>query len=140
MVSLKLNLRQNKKAQVFTGDLLIGITIFLLAFGGIIVFLYYSQSKVSLPNLVDDGKVVSRTVAGSGELGVRTEAGGVNTVKLRDIAEENYTNLKSDIGVRSDFCIFFTDLDGDMVDVAGKYTIGTNGTEINVSGYKCGER
>ncbi|MEA3431035.1 MAG: hypothetical protein U9R08_07210 [Nanoarchaeota archaeon] len=129
-----------RKGQVFTGDLLVGIMIFLIAFGGIVVFLYYSETKVALPNLIDDGKLVSRTVTGAGGVGVRGEEGEIDLNKLRDLGEDNYTELKNDLGVRSDFCVFFLDLEGKMVDVGGKYTIGSNGTEINVSGFKCGER
>ncbi|MBW3015324.1 hypothetical protein KY330_02805 [Candidatus Woesearchaeota archaeon] len=117
--------------------------IFLIAFGGIIVFLYYSESKVPLSRLVNDGKVLSRTLT-SADKGVVGAGNDISWPKLRGMNSKDYDDLRQELGVVSDFCIFLVDLEDNVIGIPVedsldiKYSIGADDGTILLSGRNCG--
>jgi len=126
------------KAQVFTWDLLIGITIFLLAFVGVVVFLYYSETGLPLQNLVTEGRAISRSVTGT--TGVRLQGTNeIDTSKLQDLGQQDYQVIKSQLGVKSDFCIFLVDLHNQVYQFGDRISIGSGSDDVKISGFNCGQ-
>lgn len=137
----------NNKGQAFTSDLIIGVVIFFLVFGAVIIFFYKSASNEALPDLVEDGKNAANALTlKDGEMSILNDARGVNYAKLvNNISMMDYQSLKNKLGVRSDVCFFLVDMNDNVIPLISdnpridKISIGDNSGTVNVSGYACGK-
>ncbi|MBI2136912.1 hypothetical protein HYU12_00125 [Candidatus Woesearchaeota archaeon] len=60
----------------------------------------------------------------------------VNTEKLEKLASKDYETLKKELGIKSDFALYFEDENGKPISITGKPCIGSK--YVKVSGYDCG--
>ena len=61
----------------------------------------------------------------------------VSTLRLNNIAESDYDKLKDDLGVESEFVIYFEDAEGNLAEVMDTPCIGSGYATVN--GHKCNE-
>ena len=61
----------------------------------------------------------------------------IHEEKLEEIVEMDYKELKENLNVENDFCVYFEDEDGNLVEIKGVKAIGSEIIEIN--GVPCGQ-
>lgn len=137
--------RQNtsmRRGQAWSVDLVVGVLIFLLVIG-----LFYSLLSRNINDDTTQLKVESETVANKlsdNTMNSLLTNGEVDPEKMKTFTEKEISELKAELGVNNDFCIFFEDDTGNIVPIiindSGTqkvyYSIGSK--EINVSGHECG--
>jgi len=115
-------LLENKRAQVWSLDLLVAGIIFLI---GIVVLYNYainysSQSKSNLDELFYEGNLASELILSEEDFGILSE-GVVNQSKLETFYNLNNSEKKNILGVRHNFYFNMTGLEilGNSTDYVG---------------------
>lgn len=137
-----------RRGQAWSVDLVVGVLIFLLVIG-----LFYSLLSRNVNDDTTQLKVESETIAN--KLSDDTENsliknGEVDSEKLKELKTKTLSpgdieDLKAELGISNDFCVFFEDNEGNIVPIVVDdgsddqevyYSIGSK--DINVSGCECG--
>ncbi len=140
------------RGQSWSMDLIIGVVIFLLAIG-VIYAVLTSKAKEDITPLRIESEVVATKLVNSeptqsNELVIisnnQLDLAKLNTITEKAQTPEGYEALKTQLGIKSDFCIVLLDERGNVVyltDNAGKqYTgIGPNDENFKISGTPCGQ-
>lgn len=137
-------MKKNKvKAQTWSFDMLAAIAMFMVIFILFFSMLLYTGTKDTTQELSTDAELLTTAVEETQGFKF-IENGKVNLEKLEEIRTKDYTQLKFDLGIDADFCIYFVDEEGNLVNINNdlgdpnpQYTIG--GGEITVGGTPCGE-
>ena len=129
------------KAQIISIDVVLAIALFL----AILIFFMSLVSDAFIPegnsNLNEEAEDIMKKVLNRNSSRL-VESSVVNETLLKDLADEEYPSLKKELRVVSDFCIYFEDDQGNIMNIndAGnpytKYGIGSE--KINLSGIPCG--
>ncbi len=131
-----------RRGQAWSIDLVVGVLIFLLVIG-----LFYSLLSRNVNDDTTQIKIESESIANrlsdNSEYSL-LENGEINSDKIKDFSNKNIDQLKAELGVKNDFCIFFEDDAGHIIPIvvngsSGQeiyYSIGSQ--DINVSGCECG--
>ena len=122
-------------SQAFSMDIMLAVIIFI----GTVLFFYAilntTQSSKADELQNDASKVLTDLL--SGNPGVKiTDGNTINATKLGELLG-NYSELKSKLKVKNDFCIYFEDEDGNVIYINSTYT-GIGSGIINVSNIPCG--
>ena len=127
-----------KKAQTWSTDAVVGVVLFFLA----VILLFYlsgpiAENRQTIKLQADADKLPS--IVGTGNLtGTFIDGANVNTGKLAAVSNISYENLKSLLGIESEFCIYFEDEKGNIVPVQGD-RMGIGSSLVNLSGTGCNE-
>ena len=125
---------------------MISVLVFVLGVVILLYFLLFSSGK----HVIEQLKIESETIPlriSSSKTATDNLAfvidGKVDKNKLNDIAGMNYPQLKSQLGVRNEFCIYIEDKDGNIVNISGdiekEYVTGVGNPEFRISDeYNCG--
>lgn len=104
-----------KNAQSWSIDLIVGVIIFMLIIA-IFYALLTSKSKPTLENLEDDTRsVVSKISAEEGQSFGIIENGVINQEKFDELCDKDYEDVKAELGIKSDFCIYLEDENGNII-------------------------
>lgn len=127
-----------KKGQTFSTDAVIAVVIFILA----AMVLFYltgpaAKNRRSEKLEADAQKLPGILSAGQNMTIFFVHGTKVDEKKLGETAKLSYDNLKTLIGVESDFCIYFEDDKGNIVPTGNKVGIGS--PLVNLSGKACNE-
>ncbi len=132
---------RRKKGQIWSVDTLIAFIIFLSAVAFFMI--YFSGTQDSSVQTKQDAEFIPQVLS--------ADAGGIPLIKsntidkdtLRTLVTMNYTQLKALLGVQSDFCIYFVDKNGNLINLTeelGPAAVGTTNTiygigngQINIS-------
>ena len=126
------------RGQMWSVEIIIALTVFIVVFVGVLSLMVFSgrdqyqeqhTETVNLASLMQE----DYGLINSGTLDKRT---------FSQLAEMNYTQLKTQLGARSDFCIFIEGEDGKIMPVRfnGKNYSGIgNGSGITIGGKPCGQ-
>lgn len=134
----------DKKAQTWSTDLLLAAGLFLLTF---VVFFYVIQSSLPgnrVADLKDESTIISLKVSdGSGQNSalIFIVNNKVDNNRLIIIANTDYEELKAKLGLSNDFCIYFEDENGNLInlsEVTGQSGVGIGSSRIKISGIPCG--
>ncbi len=132
-------MRREKCGQAWALEVLLAVSVFVIIFVFVFSLIGFSQDDpykklqsqtISLANAVTQDSTFAFVSRGQ-----------VDKEKFAELATMNYRDLKKKLGIKDDFCIFFEDSEGNMVNVSvgGKtYTAIGNGSSINLSGVPCG--
>ena len=127
-----------KKAQTFSTDAVVAVAMFVIA----VIMLYYlsgsaTKNKQS-EQLQSEAEKLPATLSSQQNLtSVFIQGSKINEQKLREAINMSYDNLKSLFGVKSDFCIYIEDENGNLVPMEGKVGIGS--PLANFSGKSCND-
>ena len=129
----------NLSSQAFSMDIMLAIIIFL----GTIFFFYAilnnTQGSKTAELQDEASKVLTGIVSKDSGVGI-TDGTKINTTKLEEMLG-NYSNIKSKLKVKNDFCIYFEDEDGNIIYInitQSKNYTGAGSEIINVSNIPCG--
>ena len=121
--------------------------LFVTAVVVLVYFLVFSSGKKTLDQLKLDSQVIPLKIMASKSDTTNNLAfiidGKVDKSRMKSFASIEYEDLKSEFGVVSDFCIFFEDKDGKLINLTSDLdeennVIGIGNKNFKVSGYDCG--
>lgn len=134
------------KSQTWSLDVLIAVSVFI---AGIIIFFYlitFSGEKGVKDELASESELIPENLISASENDAKSTTivigNKVDPDRLKYLLTKPYNQLKSELGVRSDFCIHFEDENGNIIDLDDdpdrtQYSIGhpkLNLTFINETG------
>lgn len=127
-----------KKGQTFSTDAIVAVVMFVIA----VIMLYYLSGPATTnkqsAKLQSEAEKLPATLSSQQNLtSVFIQGSKIDEQKLREAINLSYDNLKSLLGVESDFCIYLEDENGNIVPMEGKVGIGS--PLANFSGKGCNE-
>jgi hypothetical protein len=129
------------KSQTFSMDILIALGIFI---AGIVVFLYLigGNSEKDIGNkLVSESEILPQRLIAADDISKTNTTiiigNRVDTLLLNKSISKNYTAMKNDLDMVSDFCIHFEDDNGNLVDLDEdscwvQYSMGNSRFALNI--------
>ncbi len=119
-----------KSGQVWSIELSLTITLFFVAlvvFGMIVL-----KKNPTSGELVSDAEKTMQYISSSGNSSFIDK----NVLDRNKALTTNYSQLKKELGIKSDVCIYFEDKEGRIVQINGKNSLGEG--NITVNGASCG--
>lgn len=125
-----------KKSQAWSFDIIIGVILFVGAFFAFYVILK-QQTEEPVDTLRDDAELIaSELLSETSPLNI-VENGKINEGKLQQLIG-NYPALKSQVRIKSDFCIYLEDQEGNVIYITQSPDVtGIGSPEISVSEIEC---
>src|SRR3989344_1872448 len=129
---------QNRKSQAWSVDVILAVVIFMGSF-----FLYYALANSSpdseVAGLKADANSVIKQVSNEGNTLSVVSQQEINITKIGELKNLNYDDLKSQLRVDGDFCIYIEDEKGNLVMINESYR-GVGSQNINISGVPCSQK
>lgn len=131
-------MQKMKKGQTFSTDAIVAVVMFVIA----VIMLYYLSGPATTnkqsEKLQSEAEKLPATLSSQQNLtSVFIQGSKIDEQKLRESINLSYDNLKSLLGVESDFCIYLEDENGNLVPMEEKAGIGS--PLVNFSGKGCNE-
>lgn len=128
-----------KKGQTYSLDIILAVGVFVVAITFLFIYVGTRQEAISIEELEREGEYLTEVLRNSpNKTFVIIESGNkINKKRLDVVANLSYSEIKQGVGVRSDFCVYLEDRDGNLVNVTGNLT-GFGSPAVNISGYRCG--
>ena len=130
-----------KKGQSWSLDVVIGIAVFMVAITFLFFYTGAKQESISVDQLELQGEQIADLLTNApNQTFVVIESGNkISKRKLDELARHDYRSVKSQLGIRSDFCIYFEDAQGNLVLINESLpVVGIGSQETTVAGYNCG--
>jgi len=135
----------SKRAQTWSTDTLVAAAIFVLA----LIIFFYVISLSTEKNIVEELKLEGVKIPlkfvssseGNNDTLVFIIGNKVDKEKLQQIASMSYYDLKRKLGIKNDFCIYFEDENGNLInisDIVGIPVAGIGSPNVTISGIQCG--
>ena len=124
-----------ERAQVWSVDVLLAVVIFV----AVILVFYTSMTQkqeVKVEDLEAEASSLKAELEQNHDISFLKEE-EVNQTRLEDFSTKDYDELKKELGIKGEFCIFYEDEEGNLVLVNNKAGIGKG--DINICGTPCGE-
>ena len=125
------------KAQTWSFDVIIAITVFIIAFVFFYGIISYAGVKPDAQQLVDQGNLIVKTLS-SGDSSVIVN-NKLNKDNLESFAALTEEQQKDYLGVSEDFCIYFETDNGSVIEII-KNEIGENERGIGSKNIEIGNR
>ena len=129
---------QNRKSQAWSVDVILAVVIFMGSF-----FIYYALANSSpdseVAGLKADANSVIKQVSNEGNTLSVVSQQEINITKIGELKNLNYDDLKSQLRVDGDFCIYIEDEKGNLVMINESYR-GIGSPNINISGGPCSQK
>lgn len=132
-----------KKSQMWSLDSIIATVVFISALSAFIIIISTDFGTIKADDLKSEADLIPRMLVTVEENEVSLiESGKISHNKLKRIMGYEYDDLKSKLGVRSDFCIYFEDMEGNLINISHILSEGESvavgNSRINVSdGIQC---
>ena len=123
-----------RKSQAWSMDIMIAFIIFI---GTIFVFYSIVSNKQSVKDdeLQDDAsKVLENVVSEDPDLGI-VDGIEVDDIKLQELLEEDYSELKKKLRIENEFCIYLEDEEGNVIPIQDQSGVGSG--KIKIGGEGC---
>lgn len=136
-LKMKTNSLRLKTSQAFSMDIMIALVVFIGT-----IFVIYSviggNKDVKVSELEDDAsKVLKNVVSESSSVGI-VDGIEVNITKLEELLGKDYSEIKKQIRVKNEFCIFLEDEDGNIIYITtDPDRPGVGSDKINISDIPC---
>lgn len=124
------------KSQAWSIEVMIAVVIFMG-----VIFLFFSLLSsgpgTKEKELEEDAaRVISDIYSDDPVIGI-LDGNRINSTKLEDILGMNYSDIKGQLKLRNDFCLYFEDENGDIIYLNYTHS-GIGSSSINVSNVSCG--
>lgn len=130
--------KRMKRGQTFSTDALIAVVLFFMA---AIMLFYLSEpaadSRQAGKLQRDSESLILALSSEQNTSAVFIKGAKIDTGKLDATVNLSYESLKNQLGVDSDFCVYFEDEQGNIVPIKGKMGVGS--PLANFSGRSCNE-
>ncbi len=127
-----------KKAQTWSTDALVAVFIFLFIAIAIMFIAGNLVESKKFEQLSAEGELISEGITSPKvpEVPGFIEGTKLNKEKLEEFTNTSYNDLKSLLGLSSDFCIHIEDDEGYLINVTENIT-GVGSPKAKVSGVRC---
>ena len=122
---------KKKNTQAISLDLILAVFLFMIIITGvfyIVTNMQKNQGSVTvkieseyLPNMLEENVTANSILVGN----------KIQAYKLYNLTGKNYTDLKNELGMKNDFCIYFVDEEGYLVKINNKTGLGSPRFKIN---------
>ena len=127
-----------KRSQTVSTDVIFAIMLFL--FGFILFFHIISQQESNdLESIKREGNTLPLKFIGPEKSTGLIVGNRVDKEKLKQLSDMDYEELKQELNLKYDFCMYFEDEQGNIIDITketGKFCIGSPDAKLN--GIPCG--
>lgn len=132
-----LRTKMKKKSQSMSVDVLIGIIVFLSVF---IVFygLLNPQERSRAKTLKEDATTVIQQVSSIDAPYNIVNREEINESRILELKNLSYDDLKRNLRIEGDFCIYVEDENGNVVLLNNTY-VGIGASTINISNTPCNQ-
>lgn len=124
-----------KHGQAFSFDILLALVIFV---GATFVFLalFAINQNSQEEELQEEAIKVLEDISRDDSSVAIFEDNKINSTKLQNFLTQNYSDIKEQMRVQNDFCIYLEDEDGNLINLSID-TRGKGSSKINLSGVPC---
>ena len=128
----------NSKAQSWSIDVVMGAVIFMVAF--LIIYSLINSSQSSKVNeLKEEASIVIKQIDADGSVIKMIDNNEVNQSRLNQLKTLSYDELKRELKINGDFCIYLEDDKGNLVLLNNSYK-GIGAPTISLSGTPCSQK
>jgi hypothetical protein len=111
-------MRQHKKGQTWSFDLLLGLTAFIIIFISIYGFINYASKGSESEAVKREAETLLYAMEGQGSQSGFIENNEISKTRLDTLTSPAaYQNIKNDLGLKYNFCIFFEDEQGKLLEM-----------------------
>ena len=127
-----------KKGQTWSTDAVVAVVIFILAAMVMFYLIGPAAKNRATDKLQAEAKLLPGALSANQNLTIIFIQGTqVDELKLSQILRLSYENVKSLLGIQSDFCIYFEDDKGNLVEIRPGI-VGIGSDLVKVAGRSCG--
>ncbi|MBN1157681.1 hypothetical protein JXA85_08745 [Candidatus Woesearchaeota archaeon] len=128
-----------KRSQTISTDVVVAIVLFMIAF--VFFFQIISKQSTSSASLRRESEMlpVRLTNPGPDRPAAFIVENKVDKSRLKEVAGKNYSELKEELNLKHEFCLYFEDEQGNLIDISkdtGRSCIGSSAASLN--GVPCG--
>ncbi len=118
-----------RQGQTWSVDALLAVLVFVLAIFVFVYFLLFSSNTNVIEQLQSESELLSLRLSSNTPnssdsfafiINNRVDKERVVELAGRASTSSDYENLRAELGIRNDFCIYFEDKDGNLVSVSGE--------------------
>jgi hypothetical protein len=122
------------KGQAWSLDAILAIGVVLVAIIGFVMFTSDSFSKEGTKRLVEENTALSAGTQGPEQSSLSVIMQQLDEARVLRLSKMPYTNAKRELGLTTDFCIHFTDNDGNIIPIGGVWFLGSPDLNVTVPG------
>lgn len=129
-----------KKAQTWSLDVMVATGMFVIVIISFFYIISLTSATSKTDELLREGEDIQDILISSKqEESLNIVVGRIiDENKLNDLAEEDYENLKKQLGVRGDFCIHFEDDEGNIIYInESTKRAGIGSSRVYIGGMAC---
>jgi hypothetical protein len=126
----------NKKKVLFSYESAVKLAVVLLIFVFVHTVITYDEDVQVNGDLENDAIEVLNTITDEDMPISVLESNELVVEKMEQLHRIGYTDIKSLVGIKNDFCIFFEDVTGNIVAING-FKNGLGSSKIQVNGKPC---
>ncbi len=135
---------KSPKSQIISIDTMIATVIFIAAITCLLVYVGSTGSKSKMDELRKESELIPNVIitANKSDLSIMA-MNRVDTDRLTELSNKQYEDLRSELGLKYDFCLYFEDNAGNVVNlsqVIAKNEVGIGSPDASISNIPCGIR
>ncbi len=105
-------------------DLIMATVLFIAIFGAFYGFITYIIVEPEEKMLAREGQQVVTSLSAKESTTQIIEAEELDIQKIEELVKQDYPQLKGQLGLKNDFCIYIEDEDGKLVKMGANTSIG----------------
>ncbi len=126
-----------KKAQTWSMDLIGAIMLFILIIGSVAFISISMSHKESVDELKSKAQVIYKGISSDGDVKF-IDGSQVDVPALCSTIQKSYEDIKKEIGISEDFCIYFVDENGNLIYLDNNSEIpGIGSPRFKINGKAC---
>ena len=122
---------KKNNAQAISLDLILAIFLFTIIMLGFFYIVSTMTGQKTSTVVKVESEYLPRMLEENASLSSFVEGNKIKVSKLYNLTGKNYTELKNELGIKNDFCIYFVDEEGYLVKINNKTGIGSPRFKIN---------
>lgn len=122
---------KKRKAQALSLDLIMAIFVFTLILIGFFYIVTNMAQNKRIVQVKEENEYISRLFEENASAYSFIQGNRVLYPLLANLTGKNYTDLKTELGILNDFCIYFVDENNNLVKINNKTGIGSPRFFIN---------
>jgi len=128
---------KKKNTQAISLDLILAVFLFMIIITGVFYIVSNMQKGQGSVTVKIESEYLPKMLEENVTANSILEGNKIQAYKLYNLTGKNYTELKTELGMKNDFCIYFVDEEGYLVKINNKTGIGSRRFLINNT--PCGE-
>ena len=120
-----------KNTQAISLDLILAVFLFMIIIIGVFYVITNMQKGQGSVTVKIESEYLPQLLEGNVTPNSILEGSKIEAFKLYNLTGKNYSQLKTELGMKNDFCIYFVDEEGYLVKINNKTGIGSPRFKIN---------